>query len=156
MELSVEEEPYADEEPLEPLEPSPSSLAGDHAHALDLALDLDLDLDPKLKRKLQEIKDQLPDVSRNNGENFKQWWQENGQAWTEQLRAVMIQHRNIGHDWQFSNEQKQLLKQYYDANKLLIDCLNSDCYISRDVRQEIEDTLLLPMSETVRDRTSPT
>ncbi len=65
----------------------------------------------------------------------------------EQLREVMIEHRNIGHDWQFSNSQKKLLQQYYDANKLLVDCLNSDCYVSREVRQEIEDTLLLPMSE---------
>ncbi|WP_442948904.1 NACHT C-terminal helical domain 2-containing protein [Nostoc sp.] len=28
-----------------------------------------------------------------------------------------------------------MLKQYYDANKLLVDCLNSDCYVSREVRQ---------------------
>ncbi|MEQ9666955.1 NACHT C-terminal helical domain 2-containing protein [Coleofasciculus sp. G2-EDA-02] len=59
----------------------------------------------------------------------------------------MIQYRNIGHNWQFSDSQKQLLKQYYDANKLLVDCLNSDCYVSQEVRQEIEDTLLLPIAE---------
>ncbi|WP_017318273.1 NACHT domain-containing protein [Mastigocladopsis repens] len=35
-------------------------------------------------------------------------------------------------------------KQYEDAKKLLIDCLNSDCYITHQVRQSIEDTLLLP------------
>jgi predicted NACHT family NTPase len=27
------------------------------------------------------------------------------------------------------------------------DCLNSDCYVSREVRQEIEETLLLPIAE---------
>jgi predicted NACHT family NTPase len=129
------------------------SLANFHLfHAFDLVnlyLDraLDLDLDPKLERKLQEIKDQLPDYSGDNRENSKRWWQENGQVWTEQLRAIVVEHRNIGHDWQFSDKQKELLEQYYDANKLLVDCLNSDCYVSRDVRQEIEDTLLLPMSE---------
>ena len=58
----------------------------------------------------------------------------------------MIQHRDIGHDWQFSAEQQTLLQQYYDANKLLVDCLNSDCYVSREVRQEIEAGLLLPAS----------
>ncbi|WP_442944763.1 NACHT C-terminal helical domain 2-containing protein [Nostoc sp.] len=56
-----------------------------------------------------------------------------------------IEHRNIGHDWQFSDEQKQLLQQYYDVNQLLVDCLNSECYVSRDVRQQIEDALLLPV-----------
>ncbi|MEL6159490.1 MAG: hypothetical protein AAFR18_09755 [Cyanobacteria bacterium J06627_32] len=58
----------------------------------------------------------------------------------------MIQHRDIGHNWQFSPNQKVLLQQYYDANKLLIDSLNSDCYVSREVRQQIEDELLLPVS----------
>ncbi|OUL25453.1 hypothetical protein BV378_15405 [Nostoc sp. RF31YmG] len=58
----------------------------------------------------------------------------------------MIKHRNIGHDWQFSEEQKELLQQYYDANQLLVDCLNSECYVSREVRQQIEKTLLLPQS----------
>lgn len=75
------------------------------------------------------------------------WWEKNSQAWTEQLQTVMIEHRNIGHDWQFNDEQKQLLRQYYDANQLLVDCLNSDCYVSREVRQEIEETLLLPIAE---------
>lgn len=59
----------------------------------------------------------------------------------------MIKHRNIGHDWQFSIQQKELLKQYYDANLLLVYCMISDCYVSREVRQEIEDTLLLPIAE---------
>ncbi|WP_444980520.1 NACHT C-terminal helical domain 2-containing protein [Microseira wollei] len=49
--------------------------------------------------------------------------------------------------FEFKPEQKSLLKQYYNANKLLIDCLNSDCYVSREVRQEIEETLLLPIEE---------
>lgn len=52
----------------------------------------------------------------------------------------------INSTWHFSDEQKKLLDQYYNANKLLVDCLNSDCYVSREMRQEIEDTLLLPVS----------
>jgi predicted NACHT family NTPase len=75
------------------------------------------------------------------------WWRTNGKNWAEKLRNVMIEYRNIGHDWQFSEEQKQLLRQYYDANQLLVECLKSDCYVSRDVRQYIEDTLLLPIAE---------
>jgi predicted NACHT family NTPase len=101
----------------------------------------------RLRSKLQEMKEQLPDSSWEGQEDSEQWWKVNGQAWTEQLRAVTIEHRNIGHDWQFNDEQKKLLQQYYNANKLLVDCLNSDCYVSREVRQDIEDTLLLPMSE---------
>nr|WP_275994316.1 NACHT domain-containing NTPase [Argonema antarcticum] len=101
----------------------------------------------ELRCKLKLLKQQLPDTDGRNSEIFKVWWQDHGQSWTAQLKAVMIEHRNIGHDWQFSEYQKQLLKQYYDANKLLVDCLNSGCAVSREVRQEIEDTLLLPIAE---------
>jgi predicted NACHT family NTPase len=141
-----------------------------HVHFRSLGADLDYDLycalkhvqDCKLRRKLQKLRAKLPvtpfetkaqshqaylESITEEEENFKQWWQRNGQAWVEQLRAVMIEHRNIGHNWQFSDEQKELLQQYYDANKLLVDCLNSDCYVSREVRQEIEETLLLPITE---------
>lgn len=96
-------------------------------------------------QKLPLLKTHLTDI--NNEEIFKKWWQANGQAWTEELRAVMINHRNIGHDWQFSNKQIQVLKQYYNANKLLVDCLNSSCNVTPAVRNEIEDTLLLPIAE---------
>jgi predicted NACHT family NTPase len=70
-------------------------------------------------RSLQELKNQLPDTSWESLPNFQKWWQECGSAWTEQLRTVMIEHRNIGHDWQFSDAQKELLQQYYNANELL-------------------------------------
>jgi predicted NACHT family NTPase len=104
-------------------------------------------LTPMLQCKIQQLESQLPATHHENRDSFKQWWQVNGKAWIDQLRAVIIEHRNIGHEWHFNDVQKQLLQQYYDANKLLVDCLNSDCYVSREVRQEIEDTLLLPMSE---------
>ena len=83
---------------------------------------------------------------------WMQWWQDNGQVWVNELRTAMIEHRNIGHDWQFSDAQREKLQHYYDANKLLIDCLNSDCYVSREVRQEIEETLLLPIAEIEKRR----
>lgn len=51
------------------------------------------------------------------------------------------------HGCEFEDKDDMLLRQYYDANKLLVDCLNSGCKVSEKVRQEIEDTLLLPMTE---------
>ncbi len=44
----------------------------------------------------------------------------------------------------FSQEEQKLLKQYYDANKLLLDCLRTDCFVSRRVGDEIIKTLFLP------------
>jgi predicted NACHT family NTPase len=119
--------------------------ACDHALAFEPELKHDTKRSP-LGESLQQLQAQLPDVD-DEEEKLKQWWQNNGQAWAEKLRSVMIEHRNIGHNWQFNYQQQQALEQYNNANQLLIDCLNSDCYVSRKARQEIEDTLLLPTSE---------
>jgi hypothetical protein len=105
----------------------------------------------ELRQTLQKLKEQLPNPY-GNKETFKQWWQANGQAWSEQLRTVMIEHRNIGHNWQFSEQQKELLQQYYDTNKLLVDCLNSSCNVTPAVRSHIEETLLLPIAEIKKHR----
>jgi predicted NACHT family NTPase len=121
-------------------------------HALNLAFyDVALDcggLDRELQHKLQQLKEQLPDTSYENRENCEQWRQAKGQTWTEQLRAVMIEHRNIGHDWQFTYFQQELLQQYYAANKLLVDCLKSECCVSRAVREEIEATFAAAKRES--------
>lgn len=106
------------------------------------------EIEIKLRQALNQLKNQLP-----NSE-LKQWWQENGQDWTEQLRTVMIKYRNIGHDWQLGERQKKLLIQYYDANKLLLDCMNSSCNLTPAVQEEIEEMLLLPISEPRRHEVS--
>lgn len=103
-------------------------------------------LNPKLRQALQELKEQLPAIY-SEEETFKQWWQANGQAWTKQLRTIMTEHRNIGRDWQFSQQQRKVLTQYYDANNFLVACLNSCCNVTSTVRQEIEETLFLPIAE---------
>jgi predicted NACHT family NTPase len=95
---------------------------------------------------LKKLQEQIPNPY-NDQERFDQWIKDNSQAWTEQLRKVIVKHPNLAHDCQFSEAQKELLGQYYDANKLLVDCLNSGCEVSSAVRQEIEDTLLLPIAE---------
>ncbi|MDX2229971.1 MAG: NACHT domain-containing protein [Leptolyngbyaceae cyanobacterium bins.349] len=89
--------------------------------------------DPEFKLKLINLHCQLV-------------FQEPSKDQIAQLQTMMIKYRNIGHDWQFSDEQKNKLQQYHDANTLLVDCLNI-ASISQEVRQEIEDTLLLPIAE---------
>ncbi len=132
------------------------ALARDRAR--DLALDLDLarararararaHIEPgsEFYHALQALRDRLPDP-KGDRKTFRPWWEGDGKVWIEEFRQVLIKYRNIGHDWQFSDTQKDLLKQYYDANKLLVDCLKSDCYVSKPVRRKIEDTLLLPIA----------
>ncbi|MEH1945108.1 MAG: NACHT domain-containing NTPase [Nostoc sp.] len=99
-----------------------------------------------LKSALLPLTNQLPEPKRDL-EIHKQWWKTNGQNWTQQLRAVIIKYRTIDSDWELSKHQKELLNKYYNVNLFLVECLNSDCYVSREVRQQIEDTLLLPIAE---------
>lgn len=104
--------------------------------------------EPRLEQALLQLKTQLPLELGRDANNFKQWWSSNGRVWTEQLRAAIIEHRNLGHNWQFNHQQKEVLKQYYNLNCWLVDCLDSSyysCYIDSQVRAKIESSLLLPL-----------
>ncbi|MBD2525405.1 NACHT domain-containing NTPase [Nostoc sp. FACHB-133] len=101
--------------------------------------------DAGLHQVLQQLKDLLPDPEQSR-ERIQTWWQKSYPAWMEQLKTAIAKHRNIQYHWHFSPQQQQVLQQYYDANQLLIDCLNSNCEITDVVRQEIEASLL-PIKE---------
>ena len=87
---------------------------------------------------LQKLLNLFPDE-----EEIDYWEQNYCQDWVESLTKSMIKYRNIGHDWCLTNNEENLLKEYIIGNELLIDCLNSECYLSRDVREKIENTLFL-------------
>jgi len=122
---------------------------------LQQEFDLNPTLDSALSNLLEELKKRLPEPG-ILGSNFEDWWKKQGLIWAEQLRngvaKLMIDSSNLGHDWQFNDQQMTVLKEYYDGNKLLVDCLSSDCYITRSVRDEIEATLVLPISEIEQRR----
>jgi predicted NACHT family NTPase len=103
-------------------------------------------LDVGFYKSLQQLRDELPSP-RQKQAKIEDWWQKNYGAWLEQLRDTISEYRNINHPWQFSLEQQQVLQCYYDANQLLIDCLNSNCEVTTAIRKEIEATLLLPQKE---------
>jgi predicted NACHT family NTPase len=136
----------------------PYALGLSRLHILDqtvnCALHFDLALAPdqarELQRSLEALKAQLPDRE-EGAARFKIWWQQNRHAWTEQLKAVMRTHHSADHNWHFSKEQTRSLYQYYDANKLLVDCLKSDCHVSAAVQAEIEERLLLPAGDILKD-----
>ena len=73
----------------------------------------------------------------------------------QNIDELLAANKNLKQSLNWVSQESNLVEVSYEpetartfyANKLLSDCLNSDCYVSRDVRQEIEDTLLLPMSE---------
>lgn len=118
------------------------------ARALDLAFYLDRALHAEIASKLEQLKVKLPEIYSENWKSLQQWLY--GIQWIEQLRQVMIEHRNIGHDWQFTERQLQQLQRYYDVNKFLVELMNIKGAVSNTVRAEIEDSLLVPWSELQR------
>ncbi|WP_017744956.1 NACHT domain-containing protein [Scytonema hofmannii] len=124
----------------------------DRVLALNFALTYDIDIfcDCKFEQSLQQLKKQLPAPNQSR-ERLKKWWNANGQTWIEKLRSLMLRCRNIRHQWQFSDKQKELLKQYYAANQLLVNCLKVACDITPTVREQISETLLLPITRTSSD-----
>lgn len=119
-----------------------------YAHACGDALlhILSIVLDAGLHKSLEQLREQLPNRNQNQ-EKWKVWWAAHSSDWVEQLKMTIINYRNIDHHWQFTQEQQQTLQRYYDANQLLLDCLNSNCEVTAAIRQEIEATLLLPTQE---------
>lgn len=66
----------------------------------------------------------------------------------DKARAIAKTKHKIGQKWQFEPHEQELLKQYYDANQLLVECLNCDgSLMNPDLRQQIENTLLLPLGD---------
>jgi predicted NACHT family NTPase len=104
------------------------------ALAMSLCIELVLVTSSKPNLILRELKMQQGNLGEDR-KAFKAWWRAKGQvSFQSVLKDIPpVMNNNI--------------KQYYDANKLLIDCLNSDCYVTRTIREQIEKTLLLPVSE---------
>ena len=116
--------------------------------ALSFALPYDkvMICDPQLQRSLQQLKEQLPPPDQGR-ERLKEWWNINGQTWVNKLKSLILEYRNIGHQWRFNEQQKDVLQQYYAANQLLVDCLKSGCEVTSTTRQKVEEVLLMPMAE---------
>jgi predicted NACHT family NTPase len=102
--------------------------------------------------ELLNIEAQLPEFVEEDFYNSLVWWENNGEAWTKQLRQALIKYCNIGHDWQFTVQQKKQLRRYYTANKFLIECIYQPDAVNETVQGEIEDNLFLPIAELQRQQ----
>lgn len=82
-----------------------------------------------------------------NQSQFDIWWKSDGKLWTEQLNNFFAQQPNNIPSFDLTSEQLDLLRQYFIFNEFLLECMNTNCMIDREVRQKIENTLFLPSSE---------
>ena len=117
---------------------------------LGFALDLErnFNLEEPLQKALEKLKQELPDLEMGK-DKLQSWWHSYGTEWVTKFRALLIEYRQIGYEWQFTLQQEQLLQKYYDTNQFIIKCLQSDCQVSSNLRQKIEDnTLTLPQKHS--------
>ncbi|MGF1590212.1 MAG: NACHT domain-containing protein [Pleurocapsa sp.] len=98
-------------------------------------------IQPELARELQQLARQLP-VLEDNITQFWRWWHNQGKAWSNSFNSVAAQYRNMGYQWQFDVKQQKSLEQYYQANVLLLDCLNNSPSLNWEVREKIIHQLL--------------
>ena len=138
--------------------------------ALTLSSDLDLDLidgytldlqtaikyaiehsgEEEMIKELRFLAELIPDSHNKN--SCREWWSIHGESWVKKTKALILKFRNFQYEWDLSDVQKKTIERYYDANKLFLRCLNSGCIVSDRLRQEIEETLLLPIAEIEKRR----
>lgn len=96
-----------------------------------------LDLEPELKRVLQELKAEISEGMQDK-EKFEEWRQARGLDWANKIEAA------IGYELNFTKSQKDLLKEYYNANKLLEECIDRVADLTPEMREAIEESMFLP------------
>ena len=79
--------------------------------------------DPKLKTSLEawdfQIQQQLI-----NFPGRAEWWEARHGMWRNRVQQFMSRYFQIRCDWNFSDAERHLLRQYYDGTKLLAECIN--------------------------------
>jgi hypothetical protein len=109
-------------------------------------LDLACALSPSLKQERDNLIQILPSPITER-DKFPRWWQIHGLEWAKKLRTLIIQNRKSVQDWQFSQSQEQLLRNYVQANIVFAECLRQCSNLSQDVRRQMENTMLLPSGD---------
>lgn len=64
-------------------------------------------------------------------------------SFEKRMRAITLKHRDIGHEFTFTDEEIEHLIDYFNANRLLKDCLEL-ATMPREIKEEILDSLFLP------------
>jgi hypothetical protein len=133
---------------LETMQSPATSLKRTLNRAIDYAVKINLEL----AEILREIEKKLPDPEINKTQ-FLLWWHDQGESWLCLISSMAIKFCNVGHQWQFDCQHQNFLKQYYQANLLLIDCLRRSSRVSPDIRRAIQYELLLTPLETEKAQT---
>jgi hypothetical protein len=130
----------------------------DRDRALDLSLSLSLDLANNQSRGfardlalasdrahglgLHELAKELAALLLPTRRATIAEWQE----FADKLRALMIKHRDIGHEWDLTDKQEAQLADYLNATRLLQDCLEL-AYMLPDEKKAMLNSLYVPLAK---------
>lgn len=94
-----------------------------------------------LPEKLLALWHSFLGVKDTSSETLREWWSDNAEILANQLLETLREERNICHDWELPEESVELLKRYYIANRLLIDCITdlppTENFLAENLTREI-------------------
>jgi predicted NACHT family NTPase len=95
--------------------------------------------EPFLRHELQII------YQKNHGDNqLDKLDEQQIKQLADEARKIAKSHFHLSSkNWNFTDDERELLKQYYYANKLLVECVNSDYSTNLQLHRDIIDNLLL-------------
>ncbi|MFL6207892.1 MAG: NACHT domain-containing protein [Pyrinomonadaceae bacterium] len=73
------------------------------------------------------------------------------QGFSDKLRALMIKHRDIGHEWNLTETQTARLTDYLSATRLLKDCLEL-AFMPPDEKKAMLNSLYSPPAQVIRGK----
>ncbi|WP_088889482.1 NACHT domain-containing protein [Leptolyngbya ohadii] len=101
-----------------------------------------------LHAALEQLKAEFPSLGTDAVE-WLLWWQNNRKEWIDQFEAQILRPHHLNFGWGLSPLEKKLLWEYYQSNRFLVNCLNSECSVDSVVRSQIEAALLSePLAES--------
>ena len=87
-------------------------------------------------------------VKDTSTETLREWWKDEGEILADQLLVTLREERNLCHDWELTEEAKELLKKYYAANRLLVDCINDLPETEISLAENLTSEILIPNAES--------
>ncbi|MDX2211668.1 MAG: NACHT domain-containing protein [Oculatellaceae cyanobacterium bins.114] len=97
----------------------------------------DVQMETSLEGWLIQIEKDL-----SNYPHARDWWKFRQSYWQDRIQKLMLLRLNLRCDWNFSEEEKNALRQYYDATKLLSECMNRSRKTSDETYHKITRNLL--------------
>jgi hypothetical protein len=102
--------------------------------------------DAQVISSVEEMLFQIKQQQTHYGDRFS-WWESCRGYWQQRLQELMRVRLRLRCDWNFTEDEKILLRNYYDTTKLLAECMNRSQKRSEEVYDSIAKNLLKINSE---------